>query len=134
VRAGGSASFFTVILYHFFSALSIGFSKKIIFIFQAISYDILSIVKSNKKGNPNQWKILRHMFFHKNFRLFSSLLNIYKSVQMRYNIYAVGNGRQVPFVAHCKARLCEMSISWHHGARRHVRCAILFFFTRQFYL
>ena len=110
VRAGGSASFFTVILYHFFLALSIGFSKKIIFIFREVSYDILSIVKSNKKTNPNHWKILRHMFFHKNFRRFSSLLNIYKSPRMRYNIYAGGNRRQVPFVAHCKAPSCEMPI------------------------
>ena len=51
------------------------------------------------------------MFFHKKNRGFSSQLMIYKSTPMLYNSYAVGNRRQVPFVAHCEARLCEMSIS-----------------------
>ena len=71
-------------------------------------------------------KIFSWYVFYKKKCPFSSQLNIYKSHRMRYNIYAVGNRRQVPFVAHCKARFCGMSISWHQHARRHDRCAILF--------
>lgn len=60
--------------------------------------------KSTQKGGPAGRKILTRILFHKNIRAISSLLNIYKIALMRYNIYAVGNRRQVPSVAHCKDR------------------------------
>ena len=122
---------FTRVLYHRFPRLSILFSKfsqKYFFWNSSFWYDKNVYGKTNKKIHQMFCEFLTRMFFHKKFCLFSSQLNIYKTPRMRYNIYAVGNRRQVPFVAHCKARLCEMSILWHHGAWRHVRCAILYFF------
>ena len=101
------------------------FSKNIFSTVSSFWCDMFVHGKTNKKCEPNRVYFLHRMFFHKKIRLFSSQLNIYKSAQMRYNIYAVGNRRQVPFVAHCKARFCEMSILWHHYAQRHDRCAIL---------
>ena len=65
---------------------------------------MMSIGKRYKKDLPKRSKILLGMLFHKNFCRFSSQLNIYKSALMRYNISAVGNRRQVPFVAHCRVR------------------------------
>ena len=87
------------------------FSKFFSFAISSFWCDIFVYGKTTKKFTSDGWKFLHCMFFHKKIRLFSSQLNIYKSSQMRYNIYAVGNRRQVPFVAHCKARTCEMSIS-----------------------
>jgi hypothetical protein len=63
------------------------------------------------KNEPILRRIFSWYVFDKKNRPFSSQLNIYKSKRMRYNICGVGNRRQVPFVAHCKARLSEMSSS-----------------------
>ena len=87
--------------------------------------------KNHQKSMPLWGEIFSWYVFYKKNCPFSSQLNIYKSNQMRYNIFAVGNRRQVPFVAHCKARFCGMSISWHHHAGRHDRCAILLQSLRQ---
>ena len=64
----------------------------------------MSIGKSNKKAGRNGRKILPCMLLHKNSCWSLSEFLIYKTVDLRYNSYAVSNSRQVPFVAHCKLR------------------------------
>ena len=44
------------------------------------------------------------LLLHKNSCWSLSEFLIYKTVDLRYNSYAVSNSRQVPFVAHCKLR------------------------------
>ena len=69
----------------------------------------MSIEKTNKNSYSNPIEILTDMLFNKKIRVFSSQLIIYKKPPMLYNNSAAGNRRQVPFVAHCEARFCEMS-------------------------
>ena len=88
----------------------------------------MSIGKTNKNHNFNRRKILRYMLFHENFCRFSSLLDIYKFVFLRYN-----NSRRgaivlrVPSFAHrgsvsVKCQSHDIPLS-----RNGQRCAFLIF-------
>ena len=87
----------------------------------------MSIGKEYKKIDRIWRKILTRMFFHKIFVSFSSLSHIYKVPSMRYNKYAVGKSRQVPFFCTLQGSFCEMSILWHHGVDTTWWCAIFIF-------
>ena len=88
----------------------------------------MSIEKSTKKADSNSRHFLRLMLFDKFFCRFSSLLDIYKSTFLRYNItrrWAIA--RRVPSFAHRGSVPAKCQSYDITRIRNGQRCAFLIF-------